>query len=219
MAEALLTLRRMAHRGTLEVEHLLRAAKHPAADLADSLDSLAEEMGWNSSDRGDLPTGTVPFGQWTQVVSAYCRGGFASLGGFRATDLHFSMVLALIEQLRTTDALSFALELGAGLLENPSEDPSRSLRLAATLNLLLSFKPRLSLSRESKAKVRDFLHKLALLNSADHARGTVYCALRYVGDAETLNLISNLPPLRDHWASAQDACKRAIAKRLKDARV
>jgi len=213
------TLRRMAHGGTLEVEHLLRAAKYPAPEFADELDALSEEMGWSCDIPEPKPPHPVPFGAWTRVVSAYSRSGFEAVKALRSEPRYFSLLMALVEELHTPEALAFALQIGEDFLKRPSSDPERALQLAGTINMLLSFKPRLQLSEAQEATVRAFLHALARDASTDLVRGTAYCALRYVGNAETLQILRELPPLRDHWASAQEACKRAVSKRIKATRV
>ena len=43
----IVTIQRMARRGTLEVEHLLRAAREGSSSLADELDAVATAMGWS----------------------------------------------------------------------------------------------------------------------------------------------------------------------------
>jgi hypothetical protein len=212
----------MAARGTLEVEHLLRAAKSGTPGFAAQLDALSREMGWPTEIPDGDTSDTIPicFGAWARVVSMYARGGFDGLRSIALEHGYLDLVLALAEELRTPAALAFVLAVGADLLAQPDADFHRSTALASTLNILLRL-PSLAvfLGPDQASLVREFLHTLARRAPSDNVRGTAYCALRYVGDAETLRLLEALPRLGGEWAQAQEACKRGVAKRLKQAKV
>lgn len=62
--KAATTIARMAARGTLEVEHLLRAARQPSLNLADALDELVVARSWQL----DPCFPEVPLGTWVRVV-------------------------------------------------------------------------------------------------------------------------------------------------------
>lgn len=202
------TIERMAGRGTLEVEHLLRLARNPSPAVADALDALSAKIGWTSATPHE-----VPFGQWSVVVSAYCRNGFPGLRQLAQQQDFAPFVLGLLEDLHSHDALDCILESFPAVLENCASDPTLAQRIAAALNLTLSFKPWIVPSADQGEQVRCFLHRLVASAQTDATRAIAYCALRQVGDSSSLSLLSTLPPLSAPWAGALLACKRAIAKR------
>lgn len=205
------TVERMAKRGTLEVEHLLRVARKPSPELADALDELAITMGWVLDSR--FPE--VPFGMWIQTISLYCRKGYAGLieAGRSLETLPF--VLGILEDLRTEEALRSVVLIAALNHRWPSTNPKVTQHIAGALNIAALHVRDLRLPQVERAKGRDFLHAAFAATASDNERGTILCALRYFGDETTLPFIAASPPMSAEWEAARTAATRAIKKTMK----
>lgn len=211
----LATLRSRALRDELEVEHILRAAKERHPDLADELERLIDDCGW--TDGGPTALGVeIPFRKWALTAIAYCRTGHAGLAELVRSDRSYlTFVLALLEELADADALEAALLLLAHFPLDASSDLSEQVALADTFNLLLSFKQPVATTAGQRSVVRERLHALLPMTHAPEQRDSVLCALRGVGDAESLRIIDAGSPLPYPWAGIERAAAKAIKARLR----
>jgi len=205
-------IRRMAQRGTLEVEHLLRLASKPSEELATELANLALELKWETRAADDC----VPFGEWAAVVQHFCRTGYDGLAAYADEPRKFDFIVGLLEELRGQEALRCLETLLAGHKAMLANDQARSGKLAGAFNLL----GRTMNGHDGGNPVqdihalRDFLH--AQLQSQDEpVRGAAMCALRYFGDGRSLDLVRAAPPMSTHWEPARSAAVRGIKKRLR----
>lgn len=208
--QAMATLGRMAARGTLEVEHLLRAARQPSLNLADRLDELAVAMSWRLDSR--FPE--VPWAKWVSVVGIYCRQGHAGLLETANEPDMLAFVLGLLEELKTDEALSTIIRISNAYQAGPLMTSEHWARVVSALNAGANKGSRYSLSEAERVAARDFLHNALALLVTDHHRGAVLCALRYFGDDTSLPLIASSPPLPSHWETARRAAVRGIKKAL-----
>jgi hypothetical protein len=206
------TLARMDLRGTLEVEHLLRAARQASSpSLADALDELAIARGWPL----DPCFPEVPMGTWVRVIGVYCREGHAGLIAAASNPDMLAFVLGLLEDLRTEEAMSTVIRLAKIYRERLLENLEQAGQVAAALNVAAMRKPKGTPDEAERIDGRDFLHDALLRATAEHHKGTILCALRYFGDETSLPLICSCQPLAPHWESARSATIRAIRKALK----
>jgi hypothetical protein len=209
-------IRKKAIAGTLEVEHLLAAAKQSTPDLASELRLLSAKLKWPSE--GLLPDGSrvVPLAKWAEVVALYASGGYNSLTPVAADPANVAFVLGLLEELKTREALSFLLEAYAETFDTPALNLSVSLRVASALNLMLSFKPSAPITPSQASRVQTFLLGLYPHAEREGDRATIVLALRGVGDERTLAFISGLPSLAEPWGDVKATTLRSIRKRIRE---
>ncbi len=209
------TLRKKAQSGTLEVEDILKAAIERPPGLSDELRRLSTELGWSST--GKLPNGelVVPLAQWAEVVAVYAAGGFDSLSDFAKKSANDAFVLRLLVELKTADALCFLLCSYAHCIESPGQATGAAIRIASTLNFMLSFKSASPITSSQAHIIQTFLLRLFSFTKSDVNRATVLLALRGVGDARAMEFILSVPDLKYPWAEVKPRCLRAIRKRLK----
>ena len=207
------TLARRAADNSLEVEHLLRvAAIGDAADVP-FLRTLQAKSGWSDSDHeGD--TRVVPFGRWADVVCRFLEDNYAGLVRL-AGELPglAEFCIAVLEELRTQESASALLAVGGPVVERPATDLGLAIRLASGFNLLLSFKDRPRVRPDVEREIRGFLHRLLAAELTEAQRATVVCALRGVGDADSMALIAGMPPFGGSWAGLERAASVQIARR------
>ncbi len=207
------SIKKRAKAGTLEVEHLLKEAKYPDEALAMALDELSAELQWHASgvqEKGGLH---VPLATWAQVVSTYCREGFDGLIRLSSEPGLATFVLALFEELKTKDALSALMKAFGNYISEPCRDCGMSSNIAATLNLMLSFKPGADADASQAAQLRAFLRTLHSCTQDDHQRALALLALRGIGDEESAEF-ALAQHLRDPWQETPKLVAKHIRKRL-----
>ncbi len=204
-----------ARAGTLEVEHLLKEARYPDAALADALDALAVELGWPSvAGTGDGKL-VVPLAAWAQVVAAYARDGYPGLLALAADPALADFVIGLLEESKTSEALDTLMRAFPDQLETPGQDGARAARIAAALNLMLSFKPAVPVAPAQAGRLRAFLHALHACAETDAQRAGALLALRGVGDEHSADFAMAqrlAPPWRDVPALVARHIKKARRK-------
>ena len=205
------TLGRMATRGTMEVEHLLRLAQQPSPELADAIDELAIEMCWPC--HPCFPE--VPFGTWAAVVSTYCRNGYNGLLETANDQEMLPFVLGLLEELRTDEALCAVVRISTTNRSYLLANPDQAEFAVGALNLIALRISRNGPGEADRCSGRDFLHGAITMAETDAQRGTILCALRFFGDESSIPLVSGCPPLPPEWEGSRKAAFRAIKRRLR----
>ncbi len=200
-----------AREGTLEVEHLLKEARHPDAALADALDALRTELQWSSS--GALEDGrrVVPLAAWARVVSAYARDGHPGLLALSADPGLADFVIGLLEELKTKEALDTLLLAFHAQLGAPERDVARASRIASALNLMLTFKPAVAVEPLQAQRLRTFLHALYACAESEAQRAGALLALRGVGDEHSAGF-AMAQRLEQPWQDVPGIVARHIRK-------
>src|ERR1051326_156396 len=204
-------LRNKALKNDLEVEDLLAFAKESDCSGVEVLERLASEFDWSSENFRDGYR-IVPLRKWAYVVEQYLIGGYQAMVSLataaQTRDSHACFVIALLEDLHTTDAVTAVIQICADLRNAPENDLELAMRCATAFNLLLSFKPFLTIPNNQRDSVKGFLHTLLKPPLTDAQMGTVICALRCVGDEDSISLIKSLKPLEGVWAGTQQTAIR-----------
>lgn len=215
MPTSLTSIRRKAADQSLEVEHILEAAAQRLEGLPSLLAELSDAEGW--SDTGHLPDGThvIPFARWVQVATAYCRDGFPGLKRILEEPGQESFVLALLEELHSTEAVDALVDFFSEQIAAPESYPALARQIVSSLNLILCFKPEVEIAPAKRHQIRAFTTALIELGYDQVERAVPVLLLRAVGDESSIRLLDNLPPFTAHWAATIPATRRAIRKRLK----
>lgn len=206
------TFRKKARNNSLEVEHILAAAKARLPGLRAELQHLSEELDWSTSRY--LPDGThvVPFGKWAQISGAYAEGGISALASLAESRENSSYIIAMLEEVASSEAVDTLLNFFSHVILNPENDIELSHQLSQAFNQLLSIKGSLSPSEEQASKIRDFLSLLFISAKSDIQRTFVLYAFRGVGDRTIMNFLSALHGLTPQQESARKEAIRHIRK-------
>lgn len=205
-----------ARAGSLEVEHLLKEARYPDAALADALDALTAEQAWPSvADTGDGKL-VVPLAAWAQVVAAYARDGYPGLLALAADPALADFVIGLLEELKTREALNTLMQAFGDQLDSPEQDMARAARIAAALNLMLSFKPAVPVEPAQAGRLRAFLHALHACAESDAQRAGALLALRGVGDEHSADF-AMAQRMAPPWQDVPGLVARHIKKARRNA--
>jgi hypothetical protein len=211
----LATLRRKAAKNDFEVEHLLEFAVVGNKKAVAVIQELRNKYDWPRSNHVD-GCHVVPFGRWAEVVCIYLEGGCDALVEYARRDEQesFYFAVAILEELQSSGSVSAQATLADELardLQNRRED---AFRLAEAINNTLSFKDAPVVAPETMARLRSFLHRYLALDLTDVQRASVVCALRGVGNLESIKLINELPTFEDCWSGLEKVACKAIRKRL-----
>jgi hypothetical protein len=212
------TLSRKAADNSLEVEHLVKVAELGDASDAPFLRALKEEHSWSDSGREGRKL-VVPFGRWANTVCRFLEDGYPGLvqAGKESPDAA-DFCVGVLEELKTAASVSAILAVGGPVIERPAADVKLAVRLADGFNLLLSFKGAPAIAPADEQKVREFLHRLLAAKLSEVQRASAVCALRGVGDAESVALVESLPPFQGSWAGLEQSAARQIKQRLRRAK-
>jgi hypothetical protein len=207
------TIRRMAKRGTLEVEHLLRLAKSPSPGLASDLEELALELEWRSGNQSPF----VPYGDWVVVLAEFCRNSYGGLTSLAANPHYLNFVVGLLEELSSIEAFDALESILAEHRAVIATDELKS-KLAGAFNRVgMALVNKSSYPEAEKVEaVRKFLNDQVASHPDEAGRGTAMCALRYFGGSDSLDIVRSAPPMTENWESARTAAIRAIRKRLRE---
>ena len=209
------TLQRKAADNSLEVEHLVKVASIGDAKDASFLRTLKTEHKWSDTGREGRAR-VVPFGRWTEAVCRFLEEGYAGVvrmagEGPGAVDF----CVAILVEMKTPESVAALLTIGGPVIGKPGLDVQLATLLASSFNRLLCFKDRATVNEEVERRVRQFLHQLLVVNLTEAQRAAAVCALRGVGDAESIALIERLPPFRGPWAGVEQQTIRQIKQRLR----
>ncbi len=208
------SLKKRARAGTLEVEHLLKEANYPDAALAGVLDELSAELQWHAYGAQTDGALYVPLATWARVVSVYGREGFDGLVRLSSEPGLADFTLALFVELRTNEALSALMTAFKDYIEQPCRDCDTSSRIAAALNLMLSFKPNANANASQAAVLRAFLHAFYSCAKDDHQRALALLALRGIGNEDCAEF-ALAQRLSDNWQDTPKLVAKHIKKRLR----
>ncbi|WP_234086365.1 hypothetical protein [Azonexus sp. R2A61] len=208
------TLRKKAQGGLLEVEDLLQAAIEKQPGLSGELVRLATVYGWQTQGLQSNGTRVVPLAKWAAVASAYADSGFDGLRAQVQEPQDIPFVLGLAEEIKSSDAVAFVLEISAQYLRGEASE-ELAVRIASAFNLLLSFKQAAPVSAAQTAAIQNFLIGVYPDLRAEAKRATCLLALRGVGDRSAIQFVEAAADFKEPWSDTKSVVLRAIRKRLK----
>ena len=211
----LTTLRKKAANNTLEVEHLLAAARKRVPGLQEELARLSVKHGWSPVTHPAGGSHVPPFAKWADIAGAYGQHGLDGLAPLAHDADSFSYVLAMLEEVRTAAAVDALLAWYSDLLCDPARNVAQAVRLAGACNILLSFKGCPVPTEAQAATIRQFLMLVLLLVDSTPERSAAICALRGVGDAATVVVLNALAELPYPFHTVRPVAIRAILRRLR----
>jgi hypothetical protein len=150
-------IRNMAKRNTLEVEHLLKAAKARTFGLRHELDLLSRELGWSDTPYPAPGIHVVPLARWALIVGTYAEEGFSGLSPLACDEQNASYILAVIEEVKNEEAAVSMLAFFRNILLDPSVNIETARHLASACNVLFSLKGGPSPTDDQAQMVQRFL--------------------------------------------------------------
>ncbi len=208
-------LRAKARRNTLEVEHILAAARTRAPEVNEALQRLSSECGWSASTHLEDGTHVVPLAKWAEVAGAYAAGGVEGLVSLAAKPENAGYVIGLLEEMRSQETLTALIGFFPDVVAAPETAPETAWRLVNAFNHLLCTRSPVAANPDQAAQIRKFLALFLKIADSDTQIALVAYALRGVGDASSIELVMSLKDLSYPYEGAKADAIRAIRRRLR----
>src|SRR5215467_3246866 len=116
------TIHKRAQANTLEVEHILAAARERVPGLRYELMQLSNRHGWSSTPFPAEGIHVVPLAKWAEIAGVYAEGGIPALRPLAEQKENHTYVLALLVEVRSPEAAQALFDLFAAILDAPSWD-------------------------------------------------------------------------------------------------
>jgi hypothetical protein len=227
----LTTLCAKAKNNTLEVEHILKAAKLRLPNLKETLSELSALNNWSYETYLADGSHVVPFAKWAQVAGEYAQGGFSALAILAKKPELASFIIALLEEIHSIESLNALIDFYMAYLKNPTENVAISWHLTLTINMLCSLKNAVSVKQIESRLLCDFLTSFYTAStlkgfplksvpvkdiSVSTIQANIIYALRGVGDESTLGFLAKIDDFDYPYQDAKKTAIKAIKIRLKN---
>ena len=202
----------------IEVEDLIELAVKKQYKAIPILDKAIIEKEWEDHITA-ATTKKVPLKTWALVVMSYLEKGCTGLKRYTDTTngsyLETSrFVISVLQEIKCEETLKNLIFLFSDLIDDPSIDKNLSDKLISAINFLLSFKPYLNIDSEVQVVLRRFVLKyLSLYGDAVKDRATAFCALRGVGNLESIDIIKSYPKLTEPYKGLEGMVIKVIKSR------
>lgn len=209
------TLRTKARRGSIEVEHLLAAAKARIPGVGAELRRMQDEYNW--SRRAFLLDGThvVPLGAWAEVAATYADDGLEGLHPLARQRENAVYVIGLLEEIKSSEALDALLLMYGDVVDSPGTDIETAARVANCCNIMLCVGNRFEASETQAAMIRRFLMTFIPVAQTETQKAVAALGLRGVGDKDSLAFVTALNNFSPPWTDVRKHVIKAIRNRLK----
>jgi len=203
-----LEIEKKARSKSIEVEDILDCAQSQDQNIVSSLRKIADENQWlGNSEVG----GGVPYLSWIETVVVFLTYGIEGLNKLRKNDDSFSgYILTLLASFHSNEAMKALRELFSDELSDPKLDEDVSSKMITAINQTMSFAPKVILDVSTENSFRNFLHEILDETQDDITRANVYCALRGVGNDDSIYKITTFPPLGGAWEGLEKIVIKAI---------
>ena len=213
----LATLRRRAAKNDLEVEHLTEFAVIGDARAVPVIQELRAKHDWSPSNH-DGDANIVPLARWSEVVCNYLEGGCDALVEYARSPEQESLYFAvsILAKVKSAACVLSLAELSADIATALPARVKDGVKLADAINLTLSFKNPPPAYPDTAMQLCSYLHAMLLQDLNEHERARIVCALREVGDEESIRLIGKLPKFKGAWVGLESLACKVIRKRIRD---
>jgi hypothetical protein len=209
-------LRRKAAHGSLEVEHILKAAKLLIPGLSAELTRLSAELHWSMDTHLADGTHVGPMARWAAVASAYADHGLDGLGQMAHDDLNAPLVIGMLEEINSSQAVDALLRIFASTVAEPTRNPPLAFRLVKAVNLMFSVKSSPASSPKHRKLTAAFLNEVLGLAETNAERALVMYAMRGAGDTSSIDLLAQHLEPEPPYVGARALALKAIRKRQRD---
>lgn len=215
-------IERKAEKGAVQVEDLLKIVAIGDAHAIPVLRKLKAVYAWPDDNRIGRKR-VVPLGLWVNAICNYlAKGIYGFVNEITLNDSvtpTVEMAFDIIKEVRTPESVEGALQIWKRFTAKgvPQSDVERdmSVLICDTLNELLCFKPVVVVTPAQSDEVKCLLHIMVQKSADEAVLSSAYCALRAVGDQETIKLIQSKQPLKGQWKGVEQIAIKAIKGRLR----
>jgi hypothetical protein len=201
------------------VEDIVQFAVSGDISGIEFLNKSIEEFSWKAIGDNDLQD-HPPFKTWALIVICYLESGFSGLKNYVFSDAGAYLetsrfVISVLDDIQTEESVRCLMNLFKDLIDNPTKNHELSIKLISAFNLLLSFSKAIKLESSEKTIIRNFIYKyLDSYNDVEGNRSSAFCALRAVGDLDSIVKIKTYPKLTGAYKGVESIVIKAIKSRL-----
>jgi predicted transcriptional regulator len=205
-----------AEKHELEVEDIINLSATRDPEVSILLQEIKEMMNWPTT-RIENENGSItpPMGMWADVATEYILNGYDGLYELAQDEQKVSFVISFLEEYKTTESVAVLLKISDLYSANISLHKNTLIDIVSGLNLLLSFPGAPEIEELTCQKARELIHKVLNVCESQAEYSTTICALRGVGNEDSIKLIAKVPKLVDAWSGTESLVKKAIKKRMK----
>lgn len=203
--------------GEVNVEDLLPLLELKDASICPELKRLKQEFNWKAVDN---PENEVPLGAWVDIICLYYEQGFKALYSTAIQNTRIlGIVLGILEEIKTLESLDTVFSLFKFFIQDKN-DLINTKKCVLTINLMISFDDKINFTDKYKAELLDLLYLFintvdAEYNSDEGMIIAGYCAIRRVGNKDTIEFIKKRPKLTEEGGIGLESIViKAIEKNL-----
>ncbi len=204
----------------INVEDLLVLLKIEDSIVVSHLRFLAEKYDWKKVDETD---NEVPFGSWVDVICLFFECGYESLYDLATSNSRMvGIVLGVLEELKNQEALNIVNSIVRFYLTT-DKNLDVIKRGVSSINLMLSFDDKIVITPKTNIEVKEIIYNFIEIidqnvketESQENYISIAYCALRRVGDQETIEIIKKRPKLEaSYYKGLESIVIKAIKKQM-----
>ena len=205
-----------ADKNEIEVEDIISVCETRDPKLVPYLRSLKERFNYKDNlvvhDNGSI---TPPMGAWIKIGCIYIEDGFEGLLELSKDESKISYCLSFLEQYKnrqSAQALIKIVDRYGAVTENEYE---LIMDIISSINIMFSFDESPEITPEEKASHRNLVHRTISLCKTDSDLAIAMCALRGVGNADSIALVKSMPKLQGAWSGTEKIVAKEINKRLR----
>ena len=182
----------------VNVEDILPLVKIGDTSICYDLLTLKDAFHW--SEIGNTEN-QVPLGSWADIICVYFRLGYKGLKDTSIENIQFlGITLGVLEELKTLEAFNSV----ADLLEyytRKDVNTQAAYQCIMTINQMVSFDEEIDVNTQreaTKKSIMEFIELVASSNVDEDEKYIIgaYCALRRVGDSDTIDMLKKRPQLK-----------------------
>ena len=182
----------------IEVEDILKLVKKiQPRSINDDLNELKLQI---STDYDEEVS--ILFNKWIDIVSIFFEKSYNGLIEIALQNKNFApFAISVLEETKTSEGLKSLIEIIRNSKLKDNDGYKSILDSIAAINMMISFDDDIFIDPEDSESTKNLIHDFLKFNKENiFNEGDVvvaYCALRKIGDSETIKLIKNMPTLME----------------------
>ena len=200
----------------LNVEDIIKVSSSRDPDISIILQEIKERMSWPTNLVENVDGSIIPpMGMWIDVASEYIVNGYDGLFELAKDENKVRFVIGFLQEFKTTESVNVLLRISDIYSVSSNCQKNTLIKIISGLNRILSFPGAPVIEDSTRSKARELIQESLKLCNSQSEYGNLLCALRGVGDEESIKLISIVPKLVGEWSGTESIVKKAIKNRLK----
>ena len=192
-------LEKLEMSNSLEVEHILALVHKADKLIIPQLKELSEKNNWSEINDELI----IPFATWVEIICEYLSEGIHKIISLAMEKNNYShFAIAVLEELKTIESVNGLSRVLSSCNLSVEKDYKIAIKILSSINLKLSFNNSIHLPLHEKEQLRKLIElKLMQIEASEFKTVSdvviCLCALRGVGNEETIAMIKKRTPMED----------------------